>query len=1791
MSLSSRAVPGPDTESEDAYVDGDSFTAYNLLSYLWKNHIGLIDDDTANPDSYVHIVGSAPVLDALEYLSLDRKGLLSLCKQLGQWCGTQNDLISPKCEIIVKHAECEMHDNYNVMGWIVQTKFSTEPHNVIKKCSDSPFHNMTEFHMFKNAILVNETTPGIVVVDDACELVCHGRFFVQLVPNAEHRLEISDLGVCSVLGDTAVGVYRILKRLPCDSLCICVGPTYSVQIVTKLLSLFKGDMFNGSPTFTRFIVPSAVKHAVNLVSLEMCSVYMPRDIAVVPDYVADVAVPIRPLLRCEMLRYMGSPDDSCPIFVAVHMFDAVAVAFPKPDVCLYFTPQDNVHFEEKLLSYCDIVCRSFCKRSGAKDRTLQFCSVTTQDEDKTFARTGVMPNRFIVRFSYAVECVQVDLNKRVIYVPEGVETTSCALSLLTLLDCVCYLFETHVSVVVMSRSDMFCKSMIRAFNVDSPSAASYTVCVQCDRPVSVMGLPGMRRGGMFHTLPDWSVDCVPVDMFYVKEANVAVSDLLAQELPMEEPEAPAAELEEDMAELIGLMGNVQLMGPAITVSETPVTQFVMSETSCKASQFTDNMYGSLQPHILKATFIFCDYAINRELEVFLAYVPKPHMRFLYYSSWYVDVFGDDVDHVAKAVGEECWEELISCCDSIPYTNTVAVINKSDVLTHTLSVGDFGSSFLIERERDERQIPFMTPREKVLADENFLSPLQDKNLYHMVLCVTFSPIGLKLIPQTPKLNLHVRQAPEDSMCTTTPGLRCPQRPLQKNTYLKASYDEACYLGWRSTWKPSTAGAGNECCEDAELTYTVSDVLKLFYEIVHPDVERLRVGSVVSSYELKPVYCERRHTYEFKNLMAFLSVTTDVIALSQNVYMAYRQTGASSVKLKDFLCPAPKANLVMLLMTMNEAGAAPLISRMLNPADIHDVECPYYTKWIDTVLSAYSKIFGPVYVFKKEDWGADSSVGRLDMYRLTDVVPYNRSKKDVYVNHSVNIKRFMFCGISPMLYLRGVGPLIHSPVDRLPVVVDNVHFRTNVELLKENNTEILWPDPDPLSLSLDCLRDDDDAGDGDNCKVQLMVNGIKDPSSEAFCPKLPPPPPNQADLTVGFGPEVAPKLFAITTVLSEDERTWEVPVRNLVRDADFAKLGTGPEVPFSGLSHDIGVVKKMDYRCTVTSRPLSTAFTRFTNRIVTNGSESVWTTGLTKVVVRTISGPLCPFYRRRDVGLVVIPVAGAHVSMPALGDHPFGVDTVIRGEDLIPVVLKNLLTYAKVYIRCERKGQTMTIQKILAAAAIVVGCNSKLVVLSTPEGPGLWLQATYGIMPNTQKDVEIIQQGNYVGFKVNFTQATLKASFTHSTVRIGIKESLGLNMSTNNYTVVFHETQKEYDLAMALKTFTPRTVHHICMSDSTWLKDPHDILNKLIQYKTASNVNLVSKLTLSDVVPLHVSGSEAEKYIEKYVSASIACDGAIMDNYVELNVSEDYFVSTLTTKCDLAMADNGFLDKNFVDLVDQVTAETEKAILSVDVFTGSVYPPKYKQYAIQCRALYNHNDMTALHVGGLEFDFAITDAVGGIVIENTDSACGTVIMSDGTLSIRVNVTEPLDLWKAILAVCNVGGPFICLSLNYSTAGDPRNMYSLLVCKLLSCMHVISKRKPLPFSKVRILARKALINDFVENMLRHFICYNDTCYVFKQSFDHLNMDVAARPKMTFTLPKNISYTKLMDIKNIVCYELPEVAKREEFLDVKNGLWITIVIFIISQGLYVPSESSIVDDIITLYRTYKNTVTIIVS
>ena len=196
MSLSSRAGPGPETESEeedccDDAVGGDRGTAYNLSFYLWKNHIGLIDDNTADPDSYVHIVGDGPVLDALRCLSLDRKGLSSLCNQLGQWCGTQDDLISPKCEIVVKRAECEIHDSYNVMGWIVQTKFSTEPRNAIKRCSDSPFHNVTDFYVFKNAILVNETTPGIVVVDDACELACHGRFFVQLVPHAEHRLEIS----------------------------------------------------------------------------------------------------------------------------------------------------------------------------------------------------------------------------------------------------------------------------------------------------------------------------------------------------------------------------------------------------------------------------------------------------------------------------------------------------------------------------------------------------------------------------------------------------------------------------------------------------------------------------------------------------------------------------------------------------------------------------------------------------------------------------------------------------------------------------------------------------------------------------------------------------------------------------------------------------------------------------------------------------------------------------------------------------------------------------------------------------------------------------------------------------------------------------------------------------------------------------------------------------------------------------------------------------------------------------------------------------------------------------------------------------------------------------------------------------------------------------------------------------------------------------------------------------------------------------------------------------------------
>lgn len=90
---------------------------------------------------------------------------------------------------------------------------------------------------------------------------------------------------------------------------------------------------------------------------------------------------------------------------------------------------------------------------------------------------------------------------------------------------------------------------------------------------------------------------------------------------------------------------------------------------------------------------------------------------------------------------------------------------------------------------------------------------------------------------------------------------------------------------------------------------------------------------------------------------------------------------------------------------------------------------------------------------------------------------------------------------MLYLRGVGPLVHFPVDRLPVVVDNVHFRSNMELLKENNTEIVWPDPDPLPPSFDRLRDDNGANNGDDHKVQPILNSIKDPSSEAFCPRLP------------------------------------------------------------------------------------------------------------------------------------------------------------------------------------------------------------------------------------------------------------------------------------------------------------------------------------------------------------------------------------------------------------------------------------------------------------------------------------------------------------------------------------------------------------------------------------------------------------------------------------------------------------------------------------------------------------------
>lgn len=104
-----------------------------------------------------------------------------------------------------------------------------------------------------------------------------------------------------------------------------------------------------------------------------------------------------------------------------------------------------------------------------------------------------------------------------------------------------------------------------------------------------------------------------------------------------------------------------------------------------------------------------------------------------------------------------------------------------------------------------------------------------------------------------------------------------------------------------------------------------------------------------------------------------------------------------------------------------------------------------------------------------------------------------------------------------------------------------------------------------------------------------------------------------------------------------------------------------------------------------------------------------------------------------------------------------------------------------------------------------------------------------------------------------------------------------------------------------------------------------------------------------------------------------------------------------------------------------------------------------------------------------------------------------------------------------------------------------------------------------------------------MRHFICYNDTCYMLRQSVDHL---------MMFTLPRNMAYMRLMDIRNAVCYELPGVATREEFLDgTENGLWIAIVVFIISQGLHIPSESSIVDDIITLYRTYKDTITIIVS
>ncbi|KAE8287282.1 hypothetical protein D5F01_LYC13320 [Larimichthys crocea] len=542
------------------------------------------------------------------------------------------------------------------------------------------------------------------------------------------------------------------------------------------------------------------------------------------------------------------------------------------------------------------------------------------------------------------------------------------------------------------------------------------------------------------------------------------------------------------------------------------------------------------------------------------------------------------------------------------------------------------------------------------------------------------------------------------------------------------------------------------------FDVSACLTWFYRAVHPCVPDMNVGDVMLDYEFalhgrgehSPIYALLSHLAESCRVNSF--IVHKLITLTRHRGASAWTRGADAPfhtqRLRAFLCA-------------QDHRLAPMLSRCCDPKPLHPSElwggCELLPRGDEEelLLRAYSRTLGPVFEFEKVDRFPSkvaTSLGDWTLMRLT----HRSSAVSRYPGTAV-VDGFTiaFASESPLLYLRGRGPLVQKLESVAVVVESGSLYRMNV--LKDEDPE--WPLPDPIDARehikcknkstviggmfmrpgrRDPLEGHEGTGRSWNKLTALLWTFKKAPGESYRDQDWEMEYPLSESLT-RIGPHLNSNCGAVTV-------KW-------LCDAPPVSLSFG--LQSSGMSNRGGVMLGRIEIVSGTARIRDTdawrGFDVLCSRLLACPSEKVWTRGVCKV---TNKG-LCTFGREALVpiaNLIVIVEPGEWYASPRhdIGDRDFAA-AVLKGEqedeeeedpivhrevcsasEFIAALARRMLSgkvHEELEIKCLRRGVYNYLQRALAWFAGATGpFRSRTVTVFTPEADSATEPWTHTLPPD-------------------------------------------------------------------------------------------------------------------------------------------------------------------------------------------------------------------------------------------------------------------------------------------------------------------------------------------------------------------------------------------------------------------------------------------------------------------------------